>query len=148
MKKKRWRRAHTEDEGDSLAAHDNPGLRPVDLFRRHAEQQEIGVVRVKTAVAVHRMRIARNAGARHLGHDEHALLGRAYLALARRHKQTIKFFNQTRNETIRSPNMKTCRRRAAGNLHVRPRRHPHCVYRRRYHAVHGAAACARTSPRR
>ena len=44
--------------------HDNPGLQPPDLFRRHTEQQEVNVIPVKTAVAVHRTRIARKSGAR------------------------------------------------------------------------------------
>ena len=75
-----------------------------------------------------------------LGHDEHALPGRAFLAPApsraaahvattrkeirctRRHpknKETIKFVNPTRNKIMGSQNMMTCRRRAGGNLHLR-----------------------------
>ena len=44
--------------------HDDPGLQPADLLRRHTEQQEINVIPIKTAVAVHRTRIARKSGAR------------------------------------------------------------------------------------
>ena len=73
-----------------------------------------------------------------LGHDEHALPGRAFLAPApsqaathlvitrkeirctRCHAQmkTIKFVNPTRNEIMDSRNMKTCRRWAKGNFHL------------------------------
>ena len=44
--------------------HDDPGLQPADLLRRHTEQQEIIVIPIKAAVAVHRTRIARKSGAR------------------------------------------------------------------------------------
>ena len=43
--------------------HDDPGLQPTDLLRRHTEQQEIIVIPAETAVAVHRTRIARKSGA-------------------------------------------------------------------------------------
>ena len=43
--------------------HDDPGLQPADFLRRHTEQQEINVIPIKTAVAVHRTRIARKSGA-------------------------------------------------------------------------------------
>ena len=43
--------------------HDDPGLQPADLLRRHTEQQEIHLIPVET-VAVHRTRIARKSGAR------------------------------------------------------------------------------------
>ena len=43
--------------------HDDPGLQPADLLRRHTEQQEIIVIPIETAVAVHRTRIARKSGA-------------------------------------------------------------------------------------
>ena len=33
-----------------------PGLEPADLLRGHAEQHEVGVVTVKTAVTVHHVR--------------------------------------------------------------------------------------------
>ena len=33
--------------------HDDPGLEPADLLRGHAEQHEVGVVTIKTAVTVH-----------------------------------------------------------------------------------------------
>ena len=86
-----------------------------------------------------------------LGHDEHALPGRAFLAPAPsraaahlvitrkeksgahgvtpRIKETIKFVNPTRNERMGSRNMKTCRRRSQlpPQGRTRPRRHPHCV---------------------
>ena len=47
----------------SYTGHDDPGLQPADLLRRHAEQQEINVIPIKTMVAVHRTRIARKSGA-------------------------------------------------------------------------------------
>ena len=43
--------------------HDDPGLQPADLLRRHTEQQETNVIPIKTAVAVHRTCIARKSGA-------------------------------------------------------------------------------------
>ena len=43
--------------------HDDPGLQPADLLRRHTEQQEINVIPIKTAVAVHRARVALKSGA-------------------------------------------------------------------------------------
>ena len=52
----RGRRCDTE--------HDDPELQPADLLRRHTEQQKINVIPSKTAVAVHRTRIARKCGAR------------------------------------------------------------------------------------
>ena len=36
----------------------------MDLLRRHTEEQEINIIPIKTAVAVHRTRIARKNGAR------------------------------------------------------------------------------------
>ena len=74
-----------------------------------------------------------------LGHDEHAPAGRAFLASAppweaahlvitrkeirctRCHPQikTRKFVKPTRNKMMGSRNMKTCRRRAKGNFHLR-----------------------------
>ena len=60
-------RVSSTDEDASAApgdmGHDDPGLQPADLLRRHTEQQEINVIPVKTAVAVHRTRIARKSGA-------------------------------------------------------------------------------------
>ena len=50
------RRCHT--------GHDDPGLQPADLLRRHTEQQKINVIPIKTAVAVHPTRIARRTSAR------------------------------------------------------------------------------------
>ena len=40
-----------------------PGLQPADLLRRHTEQHEINTIPSKTAVVVHRTRIARKSGA-------------------------------------------------------------------------------------
>ena len=75
-----------------------------------------------------------------LGHDEHALPSRAFLAPAPsraaahlvitrketrctrcqlQNKETIKFVNPTRNKIVGSRNMKTCRRQAGGNFHLR-----------------------------
>ena len=75
-----------------------------------------------------------------LGHDEHAQPGRAFLALAPsraaahlvitqkeirctrchpKNKGTTKFVNPTRNNIMGSRNMKTCRRWAGGNFHLR-----------------------------
>ena len=51
----RGRRCHTR--------HNDPGLQPAGLLR-HTEDQEINVIPIKTAVAVHRTRIARKSGAR------------------------------------------------------------------------------------
>ena len=50
------------DEGAGVAprcdtGHDDPGMEPADLLRRHTEQLEINVIPIKTAVAVHRTRI-------------------------------------------------------------------------------------------
>ena len=44
--------------------HDDPGLQQEDLLRRPTEQQEIHVIPIKTAVAVHPTRIARTTSAR------------------------------------------------------------------------------------
>ena len=44
--------------------HDDPGLQPEDLLRRHTEQQEINVISIKTVVAVHPTRIARTTSVR------------------------------------------------------------------------------------
>ena len=52
----RGRRRHTR--------HNDPGLQSVDLLRRHTEEQDIYIIPVKTAVVVHRTRIARKNGAR------------------------------------------------------------------------------------
>ena len=71
-----------------------------------------------------------------LGHDKHALPGRAFLAPApsraaahlvitrkeircTRKMKNIKFVNPTRNKITGSRNMKTCRRRARGNFHLK-----------------------------
>ena len=43
--------------------HDDPGLQPADLLHHYTEQQEINVIPIKTAVAVHRSRVARKSGA-------------------------------------------------------------------------------------
>ena len=43
--------------------HDDPGLQPTDLLRRHTEQQEINVIPIKTVVAVHGTRVARKSSA-------------------------------------------------------------------------------------
>ena len=72
-------------------------------------------------------------------HDEHALAGRAFLALApsrvaahlvitrkeirctrchSQNKETVKFVDPTRNKILGSRSMKTCRRRAGGNFHL------------------------------
>ena len=45
------------------ARRNDPGLQPVDLLRRHAEEQEIHIIPIKTAVVVHQTRIARKNGA-------------------------------------------------------------------------------------
>ena len=52
---------------------DDPGLQPVDLLRHHTEQQEINVIPMKAAVAVHRTRIARKSGARQTSFLAHLL---------------------------------------------------------------------------
>ena len=65
-------RVSPADEGAGAASgerrcdtgHDDPGLQPADLLRRHTDQKEINVIPIKTAVAVHRTRIARKSGAR------------------------------------------------------------------------------------
>ena len=46
--------------------HDDPGL-PADLLRGHAEQHEVGVMTVETAVTVHHVRARRISFWRHLG---------------------------------------------------------------------------------
>ena len=47
--------------------HDDPGLEPADLLRSHAEQHEVGVVIVKTAVTVHHVGARRTSFWEHLG---------------------------------------------------------------------------------
>ena len=47
--------------------HDDPRLEPADLLRGHAEQHEVGVVMVKTAVTVHHVGARRTSFWLHLG---------------------------------------------------------------------------------
>ena len=47
--------------------HDDPGMEPADLLRGHAEQHEVGVLIVKTAVTVHHVGARRTSFWGHLG---------------------------------------------------------------------------------